>query len=136
MQQAALTNFLLNQPLPASYVQTEYCLKSKFGRPSQSLSSSELKEAISYYSASPAEQKRLLSLFGKRKLKHALAICKLDMGRRGVIYRTVCPTHGRAGLLYNWDNKEGVRVRCKAPNCNFNTHFMPFMFQQDLPIEE
>ena len=104
----------------------------KIGRPSQYLTGPELNEAINYYLVNDSQEKqRLLLKFGWKRLRHAVAICKLDMGRHGTIFRTVCPTHGRVALIYNWDNKEGARVRCKAPGCEFNTHFMPFMFNPE-----
>ncbi len=110
----------------------------KRGRPSQHLTGSELNEAIHYYLVNdPQEEQLLLQKFGKKRLRHALAICRLDMGKQGQIFKTVCPTHGRTALIYNWDNKEGVRVRCKALGCEFNTHFMPFLFKpEELPEAE
>lgn len=126
MQQTILQSFLSDQQLMGSNILSIPIPKKTHGRPSQSLTSFELKEAVSYYSASPAEKQRLIIKYGKRKLKHGISICKLDIGRWGIINRTVCPKHGREALIYNWDNKEGARVRCKE--CEFNTHFMPFMF--------
>lgn len=102
----------------------------KKGRPSQYLTGPELTEAINYYLVNdPQEKQRLLQKFGKKRLRHSLAICRLDMGKKGQIFKTVCPKHGHEALIYNWDNKEGTRVRCKAPDCEFNTHFMPYLFK-------
>jgi len=72
-------------------------VKGKPGRPSLFLTTLELEEALQYYfTVDPKEKKRLLDKFGKRRLTHAKQIYKLDLGKRGKIYRRTCNFHGRA----------------------------------------
>lgn len=66
MRQTVLWNFLFDYPLAASSVQSFPTLKKAHGRPSQSLTSFELNETLSYYTASLAEKKRLFMKYGKR----------------------------------------------------------------------
>ena len=65
--------------------------KKHHGRPSIYLTEEEIKECMQYYSTSNYERAILLKKYGKRKIKHAFAICRLDMGRKGVIFNVTCP---------------------------------------------
>jgi hypothetical protein len=101
------------------------------GRTPAYLTAEELKEAMQYYySNSTNEKQRILQKFGERKIKSALAICKLDMGKQGAVSRRVCCFHGRKYLVYNWlGSEDGVRLWCFAPGgCSLNTHFDGFLF--------
>jgi hypothetical protein len=106
--------------------------KNTHGRKGTYLTAEELKEALQYYfSGSQDEKQRGLQKYGKRKIKHALAICKLDMGKQGKVGRHVCSFHGAKYLVFNWTGSEdGVRIRCFAPGgCSFNTHHDGYLFQ-------
>jgi hypothetical protein len=106
--------------------------KTGRGRTPTYLTAKELKLALQYYFSSNIDEKqRILQRFGKRKIKHALAICKLDMGKQGAVSRRLCSFHGAKYLVYNWLGQEdGVRIRCFAPGgCSLNTHLDGYLFQ-------
>jgi hypothetical protein len=101
------------------------------GRAPTYLTGPELKEALQYYFSSNVDEKqRILQRFGPKKIRHAMAICKLDVGKQGKIGRYVCSHHGKQYLVYNWCGASGVRIRCFPPGgCSTNTHFDFYLFQ-------
>lgn len=106
--------------------------KTGRGRAPSYLTAKELEEIVQqyYFSSSQEEKQRVLQRFGKRKIKHALAICKLDIGKQSKIGRQVCSFHGAEYLVYNWCGASGVRIRCFPPGgCSFNTHYDSYLFQ-------
>src|SRR5665648_214820 len=107
--------------------------KNSQGRAPAYLTGPELKEILQqyYFSNKQDEKQRILQRFGKRKIKHALAICKLDMGKQNAVSRRICSFHGSKYLVYNWLGQEdGVRIRCFAPGgCTLNTHMDGYLFQ-------
>ena len=116
--------------LPNDPVTTQ---KKHQGRTPDFLTAQDIQECLKYFSASNPEREQVMMKFGKKKIMHSLAICRLDMGRQGKIFRTICQEHGRTALTYGWHNIEGVRVKYIAPNCHLlNTHFMSEMFHTDV----
>ena len=105
--------------------------KTGRGRTPKYLTGPELKEALQFYfSSSQDEKQRIVERFGKRKIKNALAICKLDMGKQGKISRRACSFHGFKYLVYNWlGSEDGVRIRCFAPGgCTLNSHYDGYLY--------
>jgi hypothetical protein len=105
--------------------------RNKQGRAPTYLTGLELKEALQYYFSSNVDEKqRILQRFGQKKIRHARAICKLDVGKQGKIGRHICKSHGAEYLVYNWCGESGVRIRCFPPGgCSFNTHYDSYLFQ-------
>jgi len=99
--------FPVNQPFPVKSsgnpVQLKGNQKNKIGRKGTYLTASELKEIVQqyYFSKNPDEKQRVLQKYGSRKVRHGLAICKLDIGKNGAISRRTCSFHGNKYLVYN-----------------------------------
>ncbi len=105
--------------------------RTKQGRAPTYLTGPELKEAMQYYFSNDQDEKQLLlQRFGKRKIRHARAICKLDVGKQGKIGHHFCSFHGAKYLVYNYlGPKDGVRIRCfAAGGCSFNTHHDGYLY--------
>jgi hypothetical protein len=83
--------------LPNDPVTTQ---KKRQGRTPDFLTAKNIQECLKYFSASNPERALLTAKFGKKKIMHSLAICRLDMRRQGKIFRTICPEHGRTALTY------------------------------------
>lgn len=123
MKQALLTNFSASsnkvtvETLPIQY-NSNGNPRNKVGRASTYLTSQELKTVLQqyYFSNKQDEKQRIFQFFGKRKIRDALAICKLDLGKQGAIGRRTCSFHGSKYLVYNWlGSEDGVRLRCFPP---------------------
>ncbi len=129
MQRTFQTVFTVQGSLETPTIQIND--KRKKGRPGFFLTALELKEAIKYYLTTNEKEKQpLLNKYGTKKLRHAKAICSLDMGTRGAVFRHICAFHGRDYLVYSWTGAEdGVRIRCFAPSgCTLNTHHSGYLF--------
>jgi hypothetical protein len=106
--------------------------RKKCGRINLTMTENDLKEAMSYFFTSDSRiRERLLSKYGLSRIKRARAICQLDFGTQGRIFRHICSFHGRQYLRYSWTGQEdGVRIRCHAPGgCTFNTHHDGYLFK-------
>lgn len=130
MRQTSLFNISLSS-VPTQY-NSRGNPRNKQGRTPTYLTAKELKEIVQqyYFSSSQDEKQWVIQKYGERKIKHALAICKLDMGKQGKIGRHLCSFHGSKYLVYNWLGMEdGVRIRCfAAGGCSFNTHHNGYLF--------
>jgi hypothetical protein len=129
MRQTYLSNISLSS-VPIKY-NSAGKPRTKQGRAPTYLTGPELKDAMQYYlSINPDEKQWILQRFGKKKIRHARAICKLDVGKQGKIGRHICIFHGNRYLVYNWCGASGVRIRCFPPGgCSFNTHYDQYLFQ-------
>lgn len=132
MQQTLL--FFASPPSNQALNPPALTIKKKSGRPSTTLTESDLKECISYYfEKNPNKKQQLLARYGKKKLKDALNIFKIDYGKHGVLSRTGCPLHKKTCLGYVWHGyASGARIKCLMPDCAWTTHFEPMLYHTDV----
>jgi hypothetical protein len=75
-------------------------------------------------------------LITRKQLGDAVAICQLDLGKQGKIYRTVYLFHGKVKLAYLWHGiKDGARIKCLMEGCKFTTHFEGLMHHPGFMLE-
>ena len=119
---------------PSTQPSQPQTLKKHCGRPSQQISETELKEIMQkyYFNRNPQEKQQIYQKYGAKKLKDAFNICRLDMGKQGIISRVGCPTHKRQNLSFGWHGyTNGARIKCFVPGCSWTTHFEPMLFHSE-----
>ncbi len=107
--------------------------KRRQGRRGNYLTAPELTEIIQgfYFSRSKDDKQRILQKYGQKKIRHGLAICRLDLGKQGRIIKYKCGLHGSKYLVYSsMGYEDGCRVRCFVEGgCRTNTHFDSYLFR-------